>query len=501
MKKGKEHNDLDNFLKESFEGHTIEPAPELWDKIESRFQPKVVPMQSFVRLKVVLYASVAIIAGLVLFMLLPEKQAKPEAPLTIEIKKETAQPEEAKQTEDIAQIEEPIIVKTYKTNIVNEADELTKEEENQLASVEMNNTKSETSAIKNQTQKSDEFEKVPQALKTEKTGISEEKLVNEEKETVAELKKEEVEETPDLSALANNNRDHEAPVETTEEKAIAEISNSVDNKKSKDSKVKSNNKKRSSSKRLFSNKQHRPNKNYTNYTRSGKILKDFTLKVNFTPTITALFVTDEDSDIPNFQKLDTDNPGFTFNGGFELEYALNDNWAVYTGLKTYYFKQSFEEYTYNVPSPLPQDQKLKTLAGNYLVNNAGNGNLPGTAEVDAILRIRYIDIPLIARYQVNNVFFDAGVHYNYMIDNYSNIKQRNNLTDLTFERNGGIRKHAFGLTAGIGFKKTFESGMRMEFGPEIKVNLNNFYSNEELIGIPVFGGFRAVMCLDKYYSK
>lgn len=493
MKKGKEHNDLDNFLKESFEGHTIEPAPELWDKIESRFQPKVVPMQNFVRLKVALYASVAIIAGLVLFMLLPEKQVETEPPLSSEI--ETVQPEETKQTEDVVQIEEPIIEKTDKSNIVNKTDVLTKEEENHLASVEMNNTKPETSAIKKETKKSDDFEQVPQVLKTEKTAISE------EKEAIAELK-EEVEENHNLLQPENKSNDLEAPVGTAEEKAIAELSNSFDdNKKSKDSKVKSNNKKRSSSKGLFSNKRHRPNKNYTNYTRSGKILKDFTLKVNFTPTITALFVTDEDSDIPNYQKLDTDNPGFTFNGGFELEYALNDNWAVYTGLKTYYFKQTFEEYTYNVPSPLPQDQKLKTLAGNYLVNNAGNGNLPGTAEVDAILRIRYIDIPLIARYQVNNVFFDAGVHYNYMIDNYSSIKQRNNLTDLTFERNGGIRKHAFGLTAGIGFKKTFESGMRMEFGPEIKVNLNNFYSNEELIGIPVFGGFRAVMCLDKYYNE
>ena len=493
MKKGKEHNDLDNFLKESFEGHTIEPAPELWDKIESRFQPKVVPIQSFVRLKVALYASVAIIAGLVLFMLLPEKQVETEPLLSREI--ETVQPEETKQTEDVVQIEEPIIEKTDKSNIVNKTDVLTKEEENQLASVEMNNTKPETSAIKKETKKSDDFEQVPQVLKTEKTAISE------EKEAIAELK-EEVEENHNLLQPENKSNDLEAPVGTAEEKAIAELSNSVDdNKKSKDSKVKSNNKKRSSSKGLFSNKRHRPNKNYTNYTRSGKILKDFTLKVNFTPTITALFVTDEDSDIPNYQKLDTDNPGFTFNGGFELEYALNDNWAVYTGLKTYYFKQTFEEYTYNVPSPLPQDQKLKTLAGNYLVNNAGNGSLPSTAELDAILRIRYIDIPLIARYQVNNVFFDAGVHYNYMIDNYSYTKQRNNLTDLTFDRNGGIRKHAFGLTAGIGFKKTFESGMRMEFGPEIKVNLNNFYSNEELIGIPVFGGFRAVMCLDKYYNE
>ena len=55
------------------------------------------------------------------------------------------------------------------------ADVLTKEEENPLASVEMNNTKPETSAIKKETKKSDDFEQVPQELKTEKTAISEEK--------------------------------------------------------------------------------------------------------------------------------------------------------------------------------------------------------------------------------------------------------------------------------------------------------------------------------------
>ena len=38
-----EHNDLDQFLREKFEGHTIEPAEELWKGIEQRFAPQVVP--------------------------------------------------------------------------------------------------------------------------------------------------------------------------------------------------------------------------------------------------------------------------------------------------------------------------------------------------------------------------------------------------------------------------------------------------------------------------
>ena len=77
MKNENGHNELDKFLRETFEGHTIEPDAELWKGIEQRFAPKVVPMQKYSRLKLAFYGSAAVIAGL-LFMLVFFRNESPK---------------------------------------------------------------------------------------------------------------------------------------------------------------------------------------------------------------------------------------------------------------------------------------------------------------------------------------------------------------------------------------------------------------------------------------
>lgn len=195
-----------------------------------------------------------------------------------------------------------------------------------------------------------------------------------------------------------------------------------------------------------------------------------------------------------------DDPRFTFNGGIEIEYKINENWAIYSGLKTYYFKQTFEETDYQIPYSFQNNQLLKTTAGNYLVGAENPANLPSSEIINATLKLRYIDIPFMVRYQIRNIYFDGGINYSYLIDNYSSIQSANNSL-LIFQPNGGIREHAFGIIAGLGYKKTFNSGFRVELGPEVKFNVNNLYTGGELTGIPMFVGLRTVICLSRYYSE
>jgi len=468
MSKDKPHNDLDNFLKESFKEHTMQPEPELWDKIESRFQPKVVPIRQYARLKIALYTSIAIIAGLAVVLLLPEKK-DPEVPLKSE-------------PSTIGQLNDP------KTDL---------------------NEESSNAVVKNT---SPDFEDKEQLLPDEVLVKKEDKTKTRQP---AEQKQPELQEKKDINkhlpkqlnsiAFTIAKVDHENYIDLVivkNEEAILISKNHSSVKKKENSARKnsaSSRKSRSSKKKFTSKRRDLPRRNYTNYSRRGKILEDFTLKLNVTPAITQLILTDEDSYMPNIEHIEIDNPGLTLNAGIELEYSFNDKWAIYTGIKTYYFKQIFEEHSYVLPSSFPDNQILQTSAGTYLMKRNAE-DIPNSLTIDPFIKLRYIDVPLIGRYQIKNFYFDAGIHYSYVVDNQSSLNPKNNTSSLTFEHSS-FNDHAFGFTAGLGYKQTFNSGWRFEFGPELKFNVNNLYAGGEVDAIPMFIGFRTVFCVTRYYSE
>ena len=56
------HDDLDDFLKNKFEGHTIVPDDKLWARIEPQITMNMVPHAKYVRMK---YAFIVAAASLV----------------------------------------------------------------------------------------------------------------------------------------------------------------------------------------------------------------------------------------------------------------------------------------------------------------------------------------------------------------------------------------------------------------------------------------------------
>lgn len=469
MSKDGTHNDLDNFLKESFEEHTIKPAPELWDKIESRFQPKVVPIQQYSKLKLALYTSIAVIAVLAVVLLFPEKELNqkplmPEPPATEQLHE---------QKTDRIELPNSVAAKNTSPKY---------EEIEQLPSNE--------NVAKEKTQKTEELVEIyAPGIKTKKY---DNKLLPKLLTPVA------------FTIDQNDNENNLTSLNLITKKENTGNTNNYSsvNKKDNTSRRKStktrNN--RSRKKHYASNKHLPRRKNYSNYSRKGKILDDLTFKLNLTPAVTQLIIADEDSDMPNYEHIEMDNPGLTLNGGIELEYQINDNWVIYTGLKTSYFKQTYEEHAYTVPSPFQDGQDLMTPAGKYLMKGDAE-DVPNSVLLDASIKLRYLDIPFVARYQINNFFFDAGINYSYLVDNHSSLTPKNNSSSLLFEENGGFKEHAFGFIAGFGYKQTFNSGWRFEIGPELKFNVNNIYTGGEVTGVPIFVGFRSAFCLSRYYAE
>lgn len=481
MSKSKPHNHLDNFLKESFKEHTIKPAPELWDKIEGNFQPKVVPIHQYARLKLALYASAIVIAGLVAVILFSNKKTL-EVPITPEpMATEQHSAPSAKE-----QITEPIPVQIEKQNKT-----IGKTRKPVLGQPEQNTSNINLAEHKEKTEE-------------QQLAKNNQDEVYDDQNSIQFLP---IQTKSDTSNFSETNRKNESAVQSVnveEENKTIVSENNTSAKKNKDSATKHSNSNKKSHRlgKHHTSKNNLQNRNnYTNYSQKGKRLENFTLKLNITPTGTQLVVTNEDKQMLDYHYMEKDDLGFTFNGGIELEYRINEKWSVYTGVKTYYFKQTFEEFNYTFSLPFQNNQPLISRAGKYLIKSDNIENIPSSVRLEAQLKLRFIDIPLVGRYNLNKLYFDGGINYSYLIDNYSNIVLENSSSTLSLERNGGFKKHTFGFIVGAGYKKTFNSGLRFEVGPEIKFATNNLYTGEEVSAIPLFIGFRIAFCVGRYYSE
>lgn len=464
MKTNGEHTDLDRFLREKFEGHTIEPAEELWKGIEQRFAPQVVSLHKYSLLKLALYSSVAVIAGLVVLIVmlktenpnvanekLNEIVNENSAPLTVS---ETQNPED-KAIESAVPENKAVFTEIRKTSVQHKRFQ---ESENEILQPERFQ------------ERNSDFECLP----IQPIAVGE--IWFDNKTSKLKLKTSDVE-----------------PIIAVASKNIKPVPSQNKNRRNF----------RSKPRYISAEKFYAKNSKSRHSGKAGNFWKDFDLRANLSPT----FNTRSLNNLQNTTAIDY-SPAFyneiekgriTLNGGLELAFHFNPNWSVYSGVKLSRYSQHIQTIKNQYKIVSANQITVPASAGNIGLNGTGIGQLAFQSEVGTYLKLQYIDVPLVARYKMSGRFyFDAGVKYSYLFSDKTTGKIMDSDTKIQVDKITGLQKNNFGFIFGAGMEHTTRSGFRYELGPEISLNLTNINPTASIIGKPVFLGFRTSIYFAKY---
>jgi len=464
MKNENGHNELDKFLRESFEGHSVEPDAELWQGIEQRFAPKVVPMQKYSRLKLAFYGSAVVIAGLI-FMLVFFRNETP------------------KQNDDI------------KNELVEKHTEMestpSKEKEAFIAEKFVTPKTAADKAVHSETEK-----RVKQIVSTQQIQNIPENIANlSENETdifLSEIKSIEIEDFdfsrhPEKEELQNFVPEKKSETVKTSKPANKNNKSTHTSKQSKSKPI--------SAKKYYAQQSKGKNK-------PGIFSDRFDLKAIVTPTFSSNTLNNVQNVAVDFDQKyfkEIENPRFVINFGVELSYRINQHWNIYSGVKisNYSFGNQADKSHYEILST--NQVNIPSSAGNLLVNGDRIGELPTQYKFKTQVKLLYFDIPLVARYHFKpDFYFDAGLKYSYLLTDNTKGRIADNDTKIKYYKISGLQKSNFGMILGTGFEHTTKSGIRFELGPEFCLNFNNLNPKSNVISKPLSIGFRAGLFFGRY---
>ncbi len=458
------HDDLDDFLRNTFEGHTIVPGEELWAKIEPQITLNMVPHAKYVRMKYAFIAAAASFVAVV-FLLFAQNTSlfgpKNQAIQTIAKNSELPNRSTAKikNKDEKVNIQEKQITtqKTPKTQEILKAKVILEGQSNQMAIVspEANHGYSHVSENK----------------------ISDSGLI-----CIDEIERLECQEVVSTENYPSNTSPapitSEKPVPAAEKTAIA----NWDHRKSASSfhfpKVDLGSIFYSNSRPVF-----RPSRTRNAGTFDlSEFLKKIEVGFNYSPSLSSRTLAKnqitENGNVDRQYFNDIEKALLTNNFGLDLMYRVNDQWSFRTGFYFTQYRHETQNDALHRDIISPEQVVLNTSAGRLPVYGAGMDQLPKLSVFNAQINLSYFEVPLVARYYWNRNFFtDAGMNYSYLRSSKTNITTEDYTGTFSYSGVEGLLKHAFAVSLGFGLEYKIGPRVKFEIGPEVKWQLNSLASN------------------------
>ncbi|MFY9153240.1 MAG: porin family protein [Prolixibacteraceae bacterium] len=475
------HDDLDDFLKNTFEGHTITPGDELWAKIEPQINMNMVPFSKYVRMK---YAFIGTAASLVavVFLLFTQNTS------ILNPKKQ----------DNLSIVKNSGLINPTDTELENLREKL------KTAEIEIayQKTKSASSENRNElnskafsTNNSSGIAIVSTDRNQTSVLLSKSEISKSEPNYTVEINPIECQEVPsDDNCPANTNN----LVEISEEPV------------SGSGKAIATSKTHSKSATSF----HLPKIDFGFLTFSGRRplnrlygdrnngifdLSEFMKKVevgfNYSPLLSTRTLgknqITENGNIDHQYFNDIEKALLTNNFGLDLLYRANDRWTFRTGLYFTQYRHETQNDALHRDVISPEQLILNTSAGKIPVTGTGMDQLPTLSVFNTRIDLSYLEVPLVARYYWDQHFFtDAGMNYSYLRSSKTSITSESYTGTYSYSGVEGIRTHNFALGLGLGIDYKLSSRFKLEIGPEVKWQVNSFSTNG-MNTHPLYWGIRA----------
>lgn len=462
------HDDLDDFLKNKFEGHTIAPGDELWARIEPQISLNMVPHAKYVRMKYAFFAAAASLVAVVFLWFaqnssIINQNSELINPSNTELEN---LPEKSNATDKKIASQE-----TKRAGIVNR---------NELkVKADLANNSNHLAAIS-----TNQHRELP-LTSTSEICPSEPILI--------------VEIDPVECQKVIPGQDYSS--HSTLAMAKKPIPPSGNPKSAKPATGRSswsiNFPKIDFGSLTFSNR--RPlNRLYGDRNNGIFDLSEFLKKIevgfNYSPLLSSrtLFKNQitENGNIDRQYFNDIEKAVLTNNFGLDLIYRANDQWSIRTGFYFTQYRHETQNDALHRDVISPEQLILNTSAGKIPVYGTGMDQLPPLSVFNARIDLSFLEIPLVARYYWNPHFFtDAGMNYSYLKSSKTSINSEAYTGAFSYSGVEGLRKHAFMASLGFGLDYKLSSRFKFEIGPEVKWQINSFASNE-MNTHPLYWGIR-----------
>jgi hypothetical protein len=473
------HDDLDDFLKNKFEGHTIVPDDKLWARIEPQITMNMVPHAKYVRMK---YAFIAAAASFVAVVFLWFAQntsilnPKNQNNLSIVGNSKLANPSNT-ELDDLHE----------KSNAT----------EKKIASPETKNASSENSnnikVMADLTNNSNHLT----AISTDKCQdlqlISKSEVCAPEQIHIAKIDPVECpglitgQDRPSASIMAMAKKPiPPSGVPKPGKPATGKSSWSINLPKIDFGSL------------TFSGR--RPlNRLYGDRNNGIFDLSEFLKKIevgfNYSPLLSSRTLgknqITENGNIDRQYFNDIEKALLTNNFGLDLLYRANDHWSIRTGIYFTQYRHETQNDALHRDVISPEQIILNTSAGRIPVTGTGMDQLPTLSVFNTRIDLNYLEVPLVARYYWDTHFFtDAGMNYSYLKSSKTSITSEAYTGAFSYSGVEGLRKQAFSASLGFGLDYKLSSRFKFEIGPEVKWQVNSFASNG-MNTHPLYWGIRA----------
>lgn len=472
------HDDLDDFLKSTFEGHTIVPDDKLWARIEPQITMNMVPHAKYVRMK---YAFIAAAASFVAVVFLWFAQ---NTSIIIPTNHDNSS-----------------IVKN--SGLINPSDaelknqrEKSNTSESKITSPEAKNTSSENSnKLKINTNLANNSSHLASVSTDECKDLQ---LISRDETFAPEpilIVKIDPIECPELipgqdhtsaSIMAMTKRPMpRSGMHKAEKPATGKSSWSINLPKIDFGSLTFSSRKPLN--RLYGDR------NNVIFDLS-EFLKKIEVGFNYSPLLSSRTLwknqITENGNIDRQYFNDIEKALLTNNFGLDLLYRANDHWSFRTGFYFTQYRHETQNDALHRDVISPGQLILNTSAGKIPVYGTGMDQLPPLSVFNAKIDLSFLEIPLVARYYWNPHFFtDAGMNYSYLKSSKINITSEDYTGAFSYSGVEGLRKHAFDMSLGLGLDYKLSSRFKLEIGPEVKWQVNSLASNG-MITHPLYWGIR-----------
>ena len=176
--------------------------------------------------------------------------------------------------------------------------------------------------------------------------------------------------------------------------------------------------------------------------------------------------------------------------GIDIAFKSNEDWTFITGFHLSNYQQQTQSDALHREVIHSNELMLFTSAGKIPIYGTGIDQLPILSVINTNVSINYFEIPLIARYYwFQNVYIDAGIDYSRITSTKTTIKAEDYAGNLSYFEIAGLNKNAFKTLLGIGFDFKLNKHIQLELGPEAKWQINPL-NGVEINTHPLYLGIR-----------
>jgi hypothetical protein len=475
------HDDLDDFLKNTFESHTIVPGDELWAKIGPQVTLNMVPHSKYVRMKYAFIAAAASFVAVV-FLLFAQNTSLfgPKKPDNLSVAKNSGLP-------NLSTVETETKEKEASHPEIPTAHSYTHSSRSKIKEV--------LKANYNLSDQSTRLAIVSSEANKDSWNNSENKISDSEPICIDEIERFECLEVVSTENYPSNTDSRliipGKPAPVTEKAATA----NRDHRKSASSfhfpKIDLSSVFYSNSRAIFRQSRNRN----AGVFDLPEFLKKLEVGFNYSPMLSSRTLwknqITENGNIDRQYFNDIEKALLTNNFGLDLLYHANDQWSFRTGFYFTQYRHETQNDALHRDVVSPEQLILNTSAGKIPVYGTGMDQLPPLSVFNAKINLSYVEVPLVARYYWNPHFFtEAEMNYSYLKSSKTNITTEDYTGAFSYSGVEGLLKHTFAVNIGFGLDYKLNSRLKFEIGPEVKWQVNSLVSNS-MVTHPLYWGIRA----------